>query len=138
MTLHNMYYLVFNGTSQFPPSYLPSFVFRSGWIVVPGDAFGASGAGFVRASYATAYEKLEDALNRIGRHLFRDEQVAIYCFERGRHFSLERNREPGGQYPQGSPQINQRTSGCLQSLQMLGQILCDRLLRLGRRRRLRA
>jgi aminotransferase len=32
--------------------------------VVPGDAFGSSGAGFVRASYATAYEKLEEALNR--------------------------------------------------------------------------
>ena len=33
--------------------------------VVPGEAFGASGSGFVRASYATAYEKLEEALNRI-------------------------------------------------------------------------
>lgn len=33
--------------------------------VVPGDAFGASGLGFVRVSYATAYEKLEEALNRI-------------------------------------------------------------------------
>jgi aminotransferase len=33
--------------------------------VVPGDAFGQSGAGFVRASYATAYEKIEEALNRI-------------------------------------------------------------------------
>ena len=33
--------------------------------VVPGDAFGKSGAGFVRASYATAYEKIEEALNRI-------------------------------------------------------------------------
>ena len=33
--------------------------------LVPGDAFGASGAGFVRASYATAYEKIEEALNRI-------------------------------------------------------------------------
>lgn len=33
--------------------------------MVPGDAFGASGAGFVRASYATAYEKIEEALNRI-------------------------------------------------------------------------
>ncbi len=33
--------------------------------VVPGDAFGASGSGFVRASYATAYEKIEEALNRI-------------------------------------------------------------------------
>ena len=33
--------------------------------VVPGDAFGASGAGYVRVSYATAYEKLEEALNRL-------------------------------------------------------------------------
>jgi aminotransferase len=33
--------------------------------MVPGDAFGASGAGFMRASYATAYEKIEEALNRI-------------------------------------------------------------------------
>jgi len=33
--------------------------------VVPGDAFGASGSGFVRASYATSYEKIEEALNRI-------------------------------------------------------------------------
>ncbi len=33
--------------------------------VVPGDAFGQSGAGFVRACYATSYEKLEEALNRI-------------------------------------------------------------------------
>jgi aminotransferase len=33
--------------------------------MVPGDAFGQSGAGFVRASYATAYEQLEEALNRI-------------------------------------------------------------------------
>lgn len=33
--------------------------------VVPGDAFGASGAGFVRASYATAYEQIEEALNRL-------------------------------------------------------------------------
>jgi aminotransferase len=33
--------------------------------VVPGDAFGASGAGYVRASYATAYDKLEEVLNRL-------------------------------------------------------------------------
>jgi aminotransferase len=33
--------------------------------LVPGNAFGASGAGFVRASYATAYEDIEEALNRI-------------------------------------------------------------------------
>ena len=35
--------------------------------VVPGDAFGASGAGYVRASLATSYEGLEEALLRIER-----------------------------------------------------------------------
>jgi aminotransferase len=39
--------------------------------VVPGDAFGQSGAGFVRASYATAYEKIEEALNRMERFMRR-------------------------------------------------------------------
>ena len=33
--------------------------------VVPGSAFGASGTGFVRACYATAYELLEEALERM-------------------------------------------------------------------------
>jgi aminotransferase len=33
--------------------------------VVPGDAFGAAGAGFVRLSYATAMSKIETALERI-------------------------------------------------------------------------
>jgi aminotransferase len=35
--------------------------------VVPGSAFGAGGAGFVRCSYATSYEKIEEALKRIER-----------------------------------------------------------------------
>jgi aminotransferase len=39
--------------------------------VVPGDAFGVSGAGFVRASYATAFEKIEEALNRFERFMRR-------------------------------------------------------------------
>jgi aminotransferase len=33
--------------------------------VVPGEAFGAGGAGFVRCSYATSYEKIEEALRRM-------------------------------------------------------------------------
>jgi len=33
--------------------------------VVPGSAFGAGGAGFVRCSYATKYEKIESALEKI-------------------------------------------------------------------------
>ena len=33
--------------------------------VVPGDAFGPSGAGYVRCSYATAYDKIEQAVEKI-------------------------------------------------------------------------
>ena len=33
--------------------------------VVPGNSFGMGGEGFVRASYATSYNQLEDALDRI-------------------------------------------------------------------------
>ncbi len=39
--------------------------------VVPGNAFGAGGEGFVRASYATAYEKIEEALRRMERFMQR-------------------------------------------------------------------
>nr|WP_321508934.1 aminotransferase class I/II-fold pyridoxal phosphate-dependent enzyme [uncultured Hyphomonas sp.] len=39
--------------------------------VVPGSAFGDSGIGFVRCSYATSYEKLEIALEKIGHFLKR-------------------------------------------------------------------
>lgn len=39
--------------------------------VVPGSAFGAGGAGFVRCSYATAYEKIEEALHRMDRFMRR-------------------------------------------------------------------
>ncbi len=37
--------------------------------VVPGSAFGASGRGFIRASYTAAYEDIERALQRIERFL---------------------------------------------------------------------
>lgn len=39
--------------------------------MVPGEAFGPSGAGFMRVSYATAYEQLEEALTRIERFMKR-------------------------------------------------------------------
>jgi aminotransferase len=35
--------------------------------VVPGSAFGEAGRGYVRCSYATAYEKIEEALERLRR-----------------------------------------------------------------------
>ena len=39
--------------------------------IVPGNAFGAGGEGFARSSYATAYEKIEEALTRIERFVNR-------------------------------------------------------------------
>jgi aminotransferase len=39
--------------------------------VVPGSAFGASGSGFVRASYATSEENIERALERMRRFMLR-------------------------------------------------------------------
>ncbi|NCG08877.1 MAG: aminotransferase class I/II-fold pyridoxal phosphate-dependent enzyme [Verrucomicrobia bacterium] len=37
--------------------------------VVPGTAFGESGAGFVRASFSTSYERILEATNRIERYV---------------------------------------------------------------------
>ena len=39
--------------------------------LVPGSAFGEAGQGFVRCSYATAYEKIEEALERLHRFVRR-------------------------------------------------------------------
>ena len=39
--------------------------------VVPGSAFGAYGEGYVRACYASGYEQIEQALERIGRFVQR-------------------------------------------------------------------
>jgi aminotransferase len=39
--------------------------------VIPGRAFGIGGAGYVRCSYATAYEKIEQALERVARFMQR-------------------------------------------------------------------
>jgi aminotransferase len=39
--------------------------------IIPGSAFGHSGTGFVRASYATSYENIEKALERMARFMQR-------------------------------------------------------------------
>jgi aminotransferase len=39
--------------------------------VIPGEAFGESGNGYVRAAYAQSFEKIEEALNRIERFMRR-------------------------------------------------------------------
>lgn len=49
--------------------------------VVPGSAFGASGRGFIRASYTSSYEQIEQGLARIARfmhqHNFTDKSLAV-------------------------------------------------------------
>ena len=40
---------------------------EAGVITVPGSAFGCNGEGFIRISYAAAYEQLEEALDRIDK-----------------------------------------------------------------------
>jgi aminotransferase len=44
---------------------------EEGVAVIPGNAFGPGGDGFVRACYATAYEKIEEALHRMERFMSR-------------------------------------------------------------------
>ncbi len=43
---------------------------------VPGDAFGPSGAGYVRCSYATSLEKVEEAVRRITRFVNKRRGIA--------------------------------------------------------------
>ena len=44
---------------------------EEGVAVVPGNAFGPGGDGYVRACYATSYEKIEEALRRMERFMSR-------------------------------------------------------------------
>jgi aspartate/methionine/tyrosine aminotransferase len=39
--------------------------------VVPGNAFGPGGDGFVRMCYATSYEQIEEALHRMEKFMSR-------------------------------------------------------------------
>jgi aminotransferase len=44
-----------------------TLLFEEKVAVVPGNAFGASGEGFIRCSYAASLANLQEALRRIGR-----------------------------------------------------------------------
>lgn len=44
--------------------------------VVPGTAFGASGEGFIRCSYAYSIKNIEEALNRIAKFVERHKRSA--------------------------------------------------------------
>ena len=57
------------GTGMTSAAFSERLLFEQQVAVVPGDAFGPSGEGHVRACYATSYEGLEEALVRIERFL---------------------------------------------------------------------
>jgi aminotransferase len=57
------------GTGLSAEGFSERLLFEQKVAVIPGDAFGPSGAGHVRACYATSYEQLEEALVRIERFL---------------------------------------------------------------------
>jgi aminotransferase len=57
------------GTGLTSDDFSERLLFEHHVAVIPGTAFGASGEGYVRASLATSYEKLEEALVRIERFL---------------------------------------------------------------------
>ena len=42
------------------------FLEEKGVAVVPGDAFGASGAGFLRCAYATIMDNIREGMKRMG------------------------------------------------------------------------
>ena len=56
-------------TGMSDEEFAEKLLFEEEVAVVPGSSFGAAGIGYVRATYCTAYEKLEEALVRIERFL---------------------------------------------------------------------
>ncbi len=56
-------------TGMSDEEFAEKLLFEEEVAVVPGSSFGAAGTGYVRATYCTAYEKLEEALVRIERFL---------------------------------------------------------------------
>ncbi len=59
------------GTGLSSEQFSERLLFEEHVAVVPGDSFGPSGTGHVRACYATSYEQLEEALVRIERFVAR-------------------------------------------------------------------
>jgi len=56
-------------TGMTDEEFAEKLLFEEKVAVVPGSAFGAAGTGYIRCSYCTAYNKLEEALVRIERFL---------------------------------------------------------------------
>lgn len=63
------------GTGQDSLSFCKGLLENEEVAVVPGTAFGPSGAGFVRASFSTSYDRIFEATNRIERYLEKKPQA---------------------------------------------------------------
>src|SRR5579884_444979 len=61
-------------TGMSDEEFAEKLLFEEQVAVVPGSSFGAAGKGHVRATYCTAYDKLEEALVRIDRFLKNHQQ----------------------------------------------------------------
>ncbi|MGZ3585485.1 MAG: aminotransferase class I/II-fold pyridoxal phosphate-dependent enzyme, partial [Ktedonobacterales bacterium] len=54
-------------TGMTSDDFAEKLLFEERVAVVPGSAFGTAGEGFVRCTYCTVHDKIEEALTRIGR-----------------------------------------------------------------------
>src|SRR5437588_5293888 len=61
-------------TGMSDEEFAEKLLFEEEVAVVPGSSFGAAGAGYLRATYCTAYNQLEEALVRIERFLKKHQQ----------------------------------------------------------------
>ena len=61
-------------TGMSDEEFAEKLLFEEQVAVVPGSSFGAAGKGHVRATYCTAYDKLEEALVRMDRFLKKHQQ----------------------------------------------------------------
>lgn len=70
---HGAFYVFPNiqGTGMDDETFAERLLLEEEVAVVPGSSFGDSGIGFVRCSYATSYELIETALEKIARFLSR-------------------------------------------------------------------
>ena len=62
-------------TGMTDDEFAEKLLFEEQVAVVPGSAFGVGGKGYVRATYCTAYDKLEEALVRMERFLKNHQQA---------------------------------------------------------------
>lgn len=71
VTPHGAFYTFSNISSVIDESYRCAYdlLKKEKVAVVPGKEFGSAGEGYIRCSYATAYEKIEQAMERLERYV---------------------------------------------------------------------